>query len=65
MAAYHMSSKTTLYNTGDRDYLFNSFSIYLVGKESRSIELSYRCNIELVLNKDKIQKPPMFSDFLL
>ena len=60
LSDYHATTKTALKSTGDGDSLFNSFSTYLVGDESRSIELRYRCCIEMVANRKKIKRHRMY-----
>ena len=55
MSEYSFESKSALFSTGDGDCLFNSVSILLVGDESMSLELRYRCCIEMVKNKSKIK----------
>ena len=44
---YTVSTEVALHSTGNGDCLFNSFSTYLVGDESRAVELRYRCCIEM------------------
>lgn len=41
--------------TGDGNCLFNAASIVLCGDEGMSLELKYKCCLELVLNADSIQ----------
>lgn len=41
--------------TGDGNCLFNAASIALCGDEGMSLELKYKCFLELVLNADSIQ----------
>lgn len=51
---YFATSKVAFVSTGDGNCLFNSISILLVGNESRSLELRYRCCLEMVANKYKL-----------
>ena len=44
---YTVSTEVALHSTGNGDCLFNSFSTYLVGDESRAVEMRYRCCIEM------------------
>ena len=70
VANHFLNNYTTLYNmkagisTGDGDCLFNSVSSVLVGNETLSIELRYRCAIQRVLDKDKIKRTRHRSSFL-
>ena len=41
--------------------LFNSFSKLLVGDESRSLELRYRCCVEMVTNRSKVMVHRLYS----
>lgn len=60
LAHYHYTSKAALLSTGDGDCLFNSFSAVLVGDESKSIELRFRCCIEMIVNKKKILRHRLY-----
>ena len=61
IANYGCTSKSALFSTGGGDCLFNSVSLLLAGDESRSLELRYRCCIEMVSNRSKIRVHRMFS----
>ena len=61
MSEYSFESKSALFSTGDGDCLFNSVSVLLVGDESMSLELRYRCCIEMVTNKSKIMLNRMYT----
>ena len=50
----------TLHSTSNGDCLFNSFSTYLVGDESRAVELRYGCCIEMLTNKSRLLGPKLF-----
>ena len=65
IAVYVPTTKTALCSTGDGDCLFNSFSIHQLGNESKSIELRYRCTIEMVINQERILKHPMYPALLM
>lgn len=58
---YGCTTKTALFATGDGDFLFNSFSVLLVGDESKSLELRYRCCIEMVTNRSKMMVHRMYN----
>lgn len=47
---------TAIKSTGDGDCLFNAISIILCGDESMSVELKYKCCLEMVSNGEKIQQ---------
>ncbi|WAQ94063.1 hypothetical protein MAR_006534 [Mya arenaria] len=58
---YHYTEKVALKSTPDGDCFFNSISTLLSGDESRSIEMRYRCVLELVSNKSAIQLHPQYK----
>jgi hypothetical protein len=62
---YHSNDKTAVVTTGDGNCLFNSVSICLCGDESRSIELRYRCCIEMVINRHKIVNHRLYDKMQL
>lgn len=53
---YMCKDGTAIKSTGDGDCLFNAISIILCGDESMSVELKYKCCLEMVSNGEKIQQ---------
>lgn len=53
---YMCKDGTAIKSTGDGDCLFNAVSIILCGDESMSLELRYKCCLEMVSNGEKIQQ---------
>ena len=58
---YHGSLMCGLKSTGDGDCLLNAVSTCLAGDESRSVELKYRCCIEMIANIHKIVNHRLFA----
>ena len=51
LSHHSFALKSALLSTGNGDCLFNSVSTLRVGEESKSLELRYRCCVEMVTNK--------------
>ena len=60
LSHFHSTDKTAIECSADGDCLFNAFSICLVGNESRSLEMRYRCCIEMVSNKTRIMQHRLY-----
>lgn len=57
---YHTTGKVALLTSADGDCLFNAFSICLTGDESRSVEMRYRCCVEMVSCPEKVHRHRAF-----
>ena len=62
---YHYTTKAALLSTGDGDCLFNAFSTYLVGDETKSVELRFRCCVEMIVNKKKLLRHRLYHNMEL
>lgn len=61
LSHYHHTAKTALKSTGDGDCLFNSVSMLLTGDESKSVELRFRCCVEMIVNRKKIIRHRLYN----
>ena len=57
---YHYTTKAALLSTGDGDRLFNAFSTWLVGDETKSVELHFRFCVEMIVNKKKLPRHRLY-----
>ncbi|XP_053375386.1 uncharacterized protein LOC128547267 isoform X2 [Mercenaria mercenaria] len=62
---YHANTKAALHSTGDGDCLFNAISTCLVGDESMSVELRFRCCVEMINNRNKILRHKLYPRLVL
>jgi len=58
---FHASDMSALHSSPNGDCFFNSVSLLLIGDETRSTELRYRCCIEMVLKKNEIMILPQYK----
>lgn len=61
LSEYYFTGKVALASSGNGNCLFNAVSILLAGDEIRATELRYRCTIEMVSNRDKMQRNRQFN----